>query len=108
MIKQYKLAEIAVQDILNRDIREEHDVEAVVDEIMAKVRVDGDAALLEYEQRFDKAQLEALQVSEAEIAEAVASLDADFIRTLELARVLGLFVWSYRRTSVQKLFSLYC
>ncbi len=74
MIKQYKLAEIAVQDILNRDIREEHDVEAVVDEIMAKVRVDGDAALLEYEQRFDKAQLEALQVSEAEIAEAVASL----------------------------------
>ncbi len=86
MIKQYKLAEIAVQDILNRDIREEHDVEAVVDEIMAKVRVDGDAALLEYEQRFDKAQLEALQVSEAEIAEAVASLDADFIRTLELAR----------------------
>ena len=55
MIKQYKLAEIAVQDILNRDIREEHDVEAVVDEIMAKVRVDGDAALLEYEQRFDKA-----------------------------------------------------
>lgn len=87
MIKQYKLAEIAVQDILNRDIREEHDVEAVVDEIMAKVRVDGDAALLEYEQRFDKAQLEALQVSEAEIAEAVASLDADFIRTGRLARV---------------------
>ncbi len=36
MIKQYKLAEIAVQDILNRDIREDHDVEAVVDEIMAK------------------------------------------------------------------------
>ena len=33
MIKQYKLAEIAVQDILNRDIREEHDVEAVVDEM---------------------------------------------------------------------------
>ncbi len=86
MIKQYKLAEIAVQDILNRDIREERDVEAVVDDIMAKVRVEGDAALLEYEQRFDKAQLTALQVSEAEIAEAVASLDADFIRTLELAR----------------------
>lgn len=86
MIKQYKLAEIAVQDILNRDIREERDVEAVVDEIMARVRAEGDAALLEYGRRFDKAQLEVLQVSEAEIAEAVASLDADFIRTLELAR----------------------
>ncbi len=101
MIKQYKLAEIAVQDILNRDIREEHDVEAVVDEIMAKVRVDGDAALLEYEQRFDKAQLEALQVSEAEIAEAVASLDADFIRTLELARDN---IWRFHSQQVPKNF----
>ncbi len=103
MIKQYKLAEIAVQDILNRDIREEHDVEAVVDEIMAKVRVDGDAALLEYEQRFDKAQLEALQVSEAEIAEAVASLDADFIRTLELARDN---IWRFHSQQVPKNFVL--
>ncbi len=103
MIKQYKLAEIAVQDILNRDIREEHDVETVVDEIMAKVRVDGDAALLEYEQRFDKAQLEALQVSEAEIAEAVASLDADFIRTLELARDN---IWRFHSQQVPKNFVL--
>ena len=103
MIKQYKLAEIAVQDILNRDIREEHDVEAVVDEIMAKVRVDGDAALLEYEQRFDTAQLEALQVSEAEIAEAVASLDADFIRTLELARDN---IWRFHSQQVPKNFVL--
>jgi histidinol dehydrogenase len=103
MIKQYKLAEIAVQDILNRDIREEHDVEAVVDEIMAKVRVDGDAALLEYEQRFDKAQLEALQVSEAEIAETVASLDADFIRTLELARDN---IWRFHSQQVPKNFVL--
>ena len=103
MIKQYKLAEIAVQDILNRDIREEHDVEAVVDEIMAKVRVDGDAALLEYEQRFDKAQLEVLQVSEAEIAEAVASLDADFIRTLELARDN---IWRFHSQQVPKNFVL--
>ena len=40
MIKQYKLAEIAVQDILNRDIREEKDVEAVVDEIIGQVRAE--------------------------------------------------------------------
>ena len=73
MIKQYKLAEIAVQDILNRDIREEKDVEAVVDEIIGQVRAEGDKALLEYEARFDKAQLESLQVSEAEIAAAMDS-----------------------------------
>ncbi len=85
MIKQYKLAEIAVQDILNRDIREEKDVEAVVDEIIGQVRAEGDKALLEYEARFDKAQLESLQVSEAEIAAAMDSLDAKFIATLEQA-----------------------
>ena len=85
MIKQYKLAEIAVQDILNRDIREEKDVEAVVDEIIGRVRAEGDKALLEYEARFDKAQLESLQVSEAEIAAAMDSLDAEFIATLEQA-----------------------
>ena len=85
MIKQYKLAEIAVQDILNRDIREEKDVEAVVDEIIGRVRAEGDKALLEYEARFDKAKLESLQVSEAEIAAAMDSLDAEFIATLEQA-----------------------
>ena len=65
MIKQYKLAEISIQDILNRDIREEKDVEAVVDEIIGRVRAEGDKALLDYEARFDKAQLESLLVSEA-------------------------------------------
>lgn len=86
MIKQYKLAEIAIQDILNRDIREEKTVESVVDEIIGRVRAEGDAALLEYEERFDKAKLESLLVSEEEIAEAVASLDPEFLFTLEQAR----------------------
>lgn len=86
MIKQYKLAEISIQDILNRDIREEKDVEAVVDEIIGRVRAEGDKALLDYEARFDKAQLESLLVSEAEIEAAMASLDAEFIATLEQAR----------------------
>ncbi len=86
MIKQYKLAEIAIQDILNRDIREAKDVEDVVDEIIGRVRAEGDQALREYEQRFDKASLESLQVSESEIAEALAGLAPEFVETLEQAR----------------------
>ena len=61
-------------------------VEEIVDEIIANVRRDGDAALLAYCEKFDKARLTSLEVSEQEIEEAMQSLDADFIRTLEIAR----------------------
>lgn len=86
MIRQYKLAEIPLNEILNRDIREEAGVDTIVDEIMANVRCDGDAALKMYGEKFDKAKLDSLEVSEAEIEEAFAAMDADFIKTLELAR----------------------
>ncbi len=86
MIKQYNLAEIAVEDILNRDIREEKGVEDIVDEIIANVRQNGDAALIAYGEKFDKAKLTALEVTEAEMDEAFAAMDAEFIKTLEIAR----------------------
>lgn len=86
MIKQYKLAEIPLKEILNRDIREEAGVDAIVDEIIANVRRDGDAALKMYGEKFDKAKLDALEVSEEEIAEAFAAMDDDFIETLKIAR----------------------
>ncbi|MBQ3199935.1 MAG: histidinol dehydrogenase [Firmicutes bacterium] len=86
MIKQYNLAEIAVEDILNRDIREEKGVEDIVDEIIANVRQNGDAALIAYGEKFDKAKLTALEVTEAEMDEAFAAMDAEFIKTLEMAR----------------------
>lgn len=86
MIKQYKLAEIPLNEILNRDIREEAGVDAIVDEIIANVRRDGDAALKMYGEKFDKARLDSLEVSEAEIEEAFAAMDAEFIKTLEIAR----------------------
>ena len=86
MIKQYNLAEIAVEDILNRDIREEKGVEDIVDEIIANVRQNGDAALIAYGEKFDKAKLTALEVTEAELDEAFAAMDPEFIKTLEIAR----------------------
>lgn len=86
MIKQYKLAEIPLNEILNRDIREEAGVDAIVDDIIANVRKCGDEALKMYSEKFDKAKLESLEVSEAEIAEAFAAMDDEFIKTLEIAR----------------------
>lgn len=86
MIKQYNLAEIPLSEILNRDIREEKGVDAIVDEIIAEVRKNGDKALLMYGEKFDKAKLDSLEVSQAELDEAFAQMDAEFIKTLEIAR----------------------
>ena len=61
------------------------DVSVTVAEIIAKVRAEGDAALKYYTEKFDKASITSLRVTEEEIAEAVASVEPNFIRILEAA-----------------------
>ncbi len=60
-------------------------VEDIVADIIANVRVRGDAALYEYCEKFDKAKLTDLQVSAAEMEEAVAQVSPRFLDILERA-----------------------
>ena len=69
MIKLYNFDELKPEEILNRDIRAEKNVEDVVDAIIADVRTRGDEALKEYALKFDGATIDALQVTQAEIDE---------------------------------------
>jgi histidinol dehydrogenase len=64
------------------------DVDRVVRTIIAQVRRDGDKAVIELTQRFDRLDLAArgLRVSAAEIAAAVKACDRDTMAALELAR----------------------
>jgi histidinol dehydrogenase len=71
--------------ILSRDIRAEEDVSRTVDEILANVRENGDAALRAYAEQFDGARLDTLTVSQAEIDAATARLDPYFLETLREA-----------------------
>ena len=48
MIKLYNFDELKPEEILNRDIRAEKNVEDVVDAIIADVRARGDDALKDY------------------------------------------------------------
>ena len=48
MMKLYRLEDLTPGQVLNRDLRAEQDVEAVVDAIIADVRARGDAALRDY------------------------------------------------------------
>ena len=67
MIKLYNFDELRPEEILNRDIRAEKNVEDVVDGIIAEVRARGDEALKEYALKFDGAKIDDLQVTQAEI-----------------------------------------
>ena len=85
MIKLYNFDELKPEEILNRDIRAEKNVEDVVDAIIADVRTRGDDALKDYALKFDGAAIENLQVTQAEIDEAFAGMDPYFLETLRQA-----------------------
>ncbi|MGM3160509.1 histidinol dehydrogenase [Dickeya undicola] len=60
-------------------------ISAIVGEILAKVRDDGDAALREYSARFDKVQVDSLRVSAETIDAAVARLGDDIKQAMATA-----------------------
>ncbi|BCG90466.1 histidinol dehydrogenase [Mesorhizobium sp. 113-3-9] len=64
------------------------DVEAAVRAIIARVRAEGDAALIDYSSRFDRADLKSvgIAVSKDEIASAYDGADEQTIKALEFAR----------------------
>ncbi|MCR5826257.1 MAG: histidinol dehydrogenase [Oscillospiraceae bacterium] len=61
------------------------EVGAAVAAIIENVRANGDRALLDYAARFDHAQLTTLEVSAAELDEAIRAIEPDFLRVLERA-----------------------
>ncbi|MBX9464110.1 MAG: histidinol dehydrogenase [Aquamicrobium sp.] len=63
------------------------DVDVVVRDIIARVREDGDAALIDYTKRFDRLDLSepGIAVSEAEVDAAMAEVDADTLAALRFA-----------------------
>lgn len=84
MIRILKYGEVANSDIFARAVPAVN-VESIVSEIIANVRERGDAALFEYCKKFDKAELTTLQVSEAEIDEALAQTAPELIEIMKKA-----------------------
>ena len=84
MIKILKMGEVATEEIFART-ENTVNVEAIVAEIIANVRKNGDKALFEYCEKFDKAKLDSLLVTQQEIEEAVASVEPRFLEILQKA-----------------------
>ena len=84
MIKIMKYGEVANGDIFARAVPTVN-VEDVVADIIKNVRERGDAALYEYCEKFDRAKLSSLVVTEAEIDEAMTQVEPKFLEILERA-----------------------
>ena len=85
MMPILEFEKLSAAEILNRDIREEEDVGAAVDAVLADVKARGDEALRDYTERFDGVRLASLQVSEGELEAAWNSVEPEFIETLRMA-----------------------
>lgn len=85
MIKIYQYADMNPEEIFNRKVEQNDEVEAIVAGIIDRVRKEGDAALTDYAWQFDHCRLDALEVSDEEIQAAFERTDKEFIKTLEMA-----------------------
>ena len=100
MIRIYKYGEVPNDEIFAR-VTPTVDVGAIVTDIIANVRARGDAAIFEYCEKFDRAKLERLAVTPAEIDAAVASVDPEFLRILrEAAENIRAFICGERRNRI--------
>ena len=84
MIKILKYGEVPNGEIFAR-VTPQADVAAIVADIIAAVRKDGDEALKDYTKRFDGADLDSLQVSQEAWDEAVSQVEPEFVAVLERA-----------------------
>ena len=84
MIKILKSSDVSSDEIFAR-VENTVNVESIVAEIIANVRKNGDKALFEYCEKFDKAKLSSLLVTQEEIDEAVASVEPRFLDILRRA-----------------------
>ena len=84
MIRLMKFGAVPPEQIFERAVPE-FDVSAVVADILRDVRTRGDAALLEFSEKFEKAKLDALEVSAQEFDDALKATDPAFLAILERA-----------------------
>ena len=84
MIKIMKYGQVPNGEIFAR-VTPAVNVEDIVTDIIANVRRSGDKALLEYNLKFDKAELNSLQVTKEEIEAAFAAVEPKFLAILEQA-----------------------
>lgn len=84
MIKIYEYSALNNDEIFDR-ANPTGDVSGIVSDIIEDVKANGDEALFRYCEKFDKAKLSSLEVTNEEIEEAISAVEPEFIRIIEKA-----------------------
>ena len=87
MIEIFDSKEQSIAQLTQTNTAETSDYAQVVQEIIDTVRQNGDAALIDYSAKFDQATVTELKVTDAEIEAALAQVDPDFLKVLELSLI---------------------
>ena len=73
-------------DILKRPVLSMETLRGTVCEVLDKIKAEGDKAVIEYEERFDKVKLDSLTVTDAEMKEAEAQVPIELKVAILLAQ----------------------
>ena len=99
MIKIMQYEEVLAEEVFAR-ANPTADVADIVRDIIADVRKNGDRALYAYAEKFDKATLSSLEVTEEEIEEAFAAVEPHFLEILrEAAENIRIFHRAQKKNS---------
>ena len=96
MIKIYEKATMKNEDIFIRSTSSP-DICDIVADIIYNVRKNGDTAIKEYAKKFDKCDLDSLEVTPEEIEEAWNSVDKEFIAVMQRAKENIVFYHEYQK-----------
>lgn len=102
MIKTYNLKDISIGDILARE-EEKINVADIVSAVIDNVKKNGDKALAEYTEKFDKVKLDSIIVTDEELDEAMAAVDPEF---LEIMNEAAENIRKYHRCQVRQGYAL--
>ena len=91
MLKFMKITESnkksLIKDLKARSMETEQEIILSVNNILSKVKKDGDKALFEFTKLFDKVELKTLEVSASELDKCFDSVEEDFIEALKEAKL---------------------
>ncbi|MEQ8154280.1 MAG: histidinol dehydrogenase [Clostridiaceae bacterium] len=90
MLRILKYNEESRQQVLDelksREVKESKEILESVEEILSKIKKEGDRALQYFTEKFDGIKLESLKVSETEMQEALSVVEPEFMVSLEKAK----------------------
>ena len=78
-------SEAEVREIVTRPTKDAKDLTVTVSAVLARIKSEGDAAVLDYERQFDRVELQALAVTPEEFAAAEALVSDELKAALQLA-----------------------